>query len=219
MTTQDFYDTLITPAKDYLITNEGTDDNLYRAGTYTIHTTNSLTGATLVDANPIFTDTQADITAFNAGSLPEVQDQPTTVQNYYLHRFDPVAGVDFVPPVVQKIDTNDLQAMPSAMYSSLAANNIRWNVDNGADYLGTYTKYIVYQYWVTAGAGSQALPGTTSDARGSSMANNYTSSSTVRTEQPNSTTYYAQTVPSGSPSSYSTWNLIIAYVDNSGTYQ
>ena len=221
MTTDDFFDTIITPAKDYLITNEGTDDDLYRAGTYTIHTTNSLTGATLVDANPIFTDTQADITAFSAGSLPEVQDQPSTVQNYYLHRFDPVAGVDFVPPVVQKIDTNDLQAIPSAQYSALAANLIRWNVDNGIDYSGgsTYTKYIVYQYTVTAGAGAAALPGTTTDVRGSSMANNYTSSSTVRTEQPNSTTYYAQTVPSGSPSAYSTWNLIIGYVDGGGSYQ
>lgn len=221
MTTNDFYDTIITPAKDYLITNEGTDDNLYRAGTYTIHTTNSLTGATLVDANPIFTDTQADVTAFSAGSLPEVQDQPTTVQNYYLHRFDPVAGVDFVPPVVHKIDTNDLQVMPSAQYSALAADQIRYNVDNGYDYSGgsTFTKYITYQYWTVAGTGAAALPGTTSDARGSSMANNYTSSSTVRTEQPNSTTYYSQTVPSGSPSAYSTWNLIIAYQDNGGTYQ
>lgn len=219
MNTQDFYDTIITPAKDYLITNEGTDDNLYRAGTYTIHTTNSLAGATLVDANPVFTDTQADVTAFNTGSLPEVQDQPQTVQEYFLHRFDPVADVDFVPPVVQKIDTNDLQVMPSAMYSSLAANNIRWNVDNGADYLGTFTRYITYQYVVTAGAGAAALPGTTSDARGTSLANNFVSSSTVRTEQPNSTTYYSQTVPSGSPSSYQTWNLIIAYVDNGGTYQ
>ena len=36
MTWQDFNDTILTPAKDLLITNEGTDDNLYRAGTYTI---------------------------------------------------------------------------------------------------------------------------------------------------------------------------------------
>ena len=225
MTTNDFYDTIITPAKDYLITNEGTDDNLYRAGTYTIHTTNSLTGATLVDSNPIYTDTQADIAAFSSGSLPEFQDQPETVQEYFLHRFDPVAGVDFVPPVVHKIDTNDLQVMPSAQYSALAADQIRYNVDNGYDYSGgsTFTKYISYQYWPIAGTGAAALPGTTSDARGSSMTNNIASSATTRTGQdqpdPNATQYYAQSVPSGAQTSYTTWNLIVAYTDNGGTYQ
>ena len=221
MTTQDYFDTIITPAKDYLITNEGTDDNLYRAGTYTIHTTNSLSGATLVDANPIFSDTQADVTAFNAGSLPEVQDQPLHVQHYYLHRFDPVAGIDYVPPVVQKIDTYDLQSMPSVEYSSLTANLMRWNTLNGVDYTAnvTRTKYIRYQYWPVAGAGATALPGTTADARGSSMANTLTGLQTIRYEQPNSTTYYAQYVPVGAATAYTTWNLIIAYIDNTGAYQ
>lgn len=220
MTTQDYFDTIITPAKDYLITNEGTDDNLYRAGTYTIHTTNSLSGATLVDANPIFSDTQADVTAFNAGSLPETLDQPLHVQHYYLHRFDPVAGVDFVPPVVQKIDTYDLQSMPSVEYSALSQNLIRWNVEQGVDYTQnvTRTKYLRYQYWATAGAGAAALP-STADARGSSMANTLTGSQTIRYEQPNSTTYYAQYVPVGAASAYTTWNLIAVYMDNTGAYQ
>ena len=219
MNTQDFWDTIITPAKDYLITNEGTDDDLYRAGTYTIHTTTSLTGATLVDANPIFSDTQADITAFASGNLPESQDQSTTVQNYYLHRFNPVAGVDFVPPVVHKIDTSDVQSLPSTMYSSLAKNQIRWNVDNGLSAGGTQNKFMQYQFWPTAGAGAASLPGTFADARGSSMANTYTSAYIRRYEQPNSSTYYSQNVPTGTPTAYTTWNLIITYVDASANYQ
>ena len=218
MSAQDYYDTIITPAKDYLITNEGTNDDLYRAGTYTIHTTNSLSGATLVDANPIFSDTQADVSAFASGGLPENQDQPLQVQDYYLHRYDPVAGIDFVPPVVQKIDTNDLQSMPSAEYSSLSANLIRWNVSNGVDYTNTGTKYLSYQYWPTAGVGAATLP-STADARGSSMANTVTSSQTQKLHQPNSTTYYAQYVPSGSATAQTTWNLIVVYTDNGGTYQ
>lgn len=218
MDTRDFWETIIEPAKDYLITNEGIDDDLYRAGTYTIHTTTNLTGATLVDANPIFTDTQADIAAFASGTLPEIQDQPTTVQNYYLHRFDPVAGVDFVPPVVQKIDTNDVQSMPSAMYSSLAKNQIRWHVDNGVSDNGAeQNKFLMYQFWPTSGAGSAALP-STADARGSSMANTFTTAQTTRYEQPNSSTYYAQTVPSGTPTAVTTWNLLIGYLNSSGNY-
>lgn len=220
MTWMDMQDTFFTPAKDYLITNEGTNDDLYRAGTYTIHTTNSLAGCTLVDANPIFTDTQADVTAFASGSLPEVQDQPTTVQNYYLHRFNPTAGVDFVPPVVHKIDTNDLQSMPSSVVSTLWANDMKYNVDWGTNNTPTgQTKFITYQYVTTAGAGAGSLPGTVADVRGPSMTNTYTNTQTTRYEQPGGATYYSQNVPSGTPTSYATWNLIITYVDISGNYQ
>ena len=220
MTTQDYFDTIITPAKDYLVSPDGSEDNLYRAGTYTIQTLSGLSGTTLVDANPIFTDTQADVSAFAAGILPETQDQPLTVQNYYLHRYNPVAEIDFVPPVVVKIDTYDLQSMPSAEYSSLSANLIRWNVSNGVDYTNnvTRTKYLSYQYWPVSGAGSATLP-STADARGSSMANTLTTSQTQKLYQHDATTYYAQYVPEGAASAYTTWNLIIVYTDSTPTYQ
>ena len=35
---------------------------------------------------PVFIDTRADTSAYSAGSIPETQDQPTTIQNYYLQR-------------------------------------------------------------------------------------------------------------------------------------
>ncbi len=218
MTLTDFMDTIITPAKDYLITNEGSFDNVYRAGTYTIHTTNSLSGATLVDVNPVFTDTQADITAFSAGSLPETQDQPLTAQNYYLHRFDPVTSIDYTPPVVHKIDTNDLQALPSAGLADMFANCIRYSAVNGTDYNGTTTKILTYDFQITSGTGATSLS-STSDARGSGMTNTITTNQIDRTEQPNSTTYYSQNVPTGVPSTESTWNLIIAYKDQTNTLQ
>ncbi len=219
MTWKDFNDTILTPAKDYLITNEGTDDNLYRAGTYTIHTTTSLTGCTLVDPNPIFTDTQADVSGFASGSIPEPQDQPVTVQNYYLHRFNPVDGIDFVPPVITTLGDVNLQSMPSNLFQALVSNDMPYNVDYGVDYGNTQTKFITYQYWPTSGAGAAALPGATADVRGSSMANTFTSSQTIRYEQPYGGSYYSQSVPSGTPTAYTTWNLIISYIDGANNYQ
>ena len=218
MTLTDFMDTIITPAKDYLITNEGSFDNVYRAGTYTVHTTNSLSGATLVDVNPIYTDTQADISAFSSGGLPETQDQPVTAQNYYLHRFNPVASIDYTPPVVHKIDTNDLQALPTAGFVDMFSNAIRYSAVAGTDYNGTTTKILTYDFQVTSGTNATSLS-STSDTRGSGMVNTITTSQFERQEQPNSTTYYSQNVPSGTPSAERTHHLIIAYKDETNTLQ
>ena len=62
---------------------DGTD----RGGTFRIHNSTSLSLNTLVDAAPVFTDTRADTSAYAAGSIPETQDQPFTVENYYLFNF------------------------------------------------------------------------------------------------------------------------------------
>lgn len=222
MNWQDFNDTILTPAKDLLISDEGTNDVVYRAGTYTIHTSDNLANCTLVDANPIFTDTQADITGFSSGTLPEQQDQPVTVQNYYLHRFNALAGTNpfnFVPPVVMRLSDLNLQSMPTNLFQTLLANDMQYNVDFGIDYgSGTSTKYIQYRFHTTAGNGASSLT-STEDVRGSAMINTYTEVASTLNYLAYGNTYYAQNVPSGTPVAYATWNLVIGYVDNLGNRQ
>ena len=85
MNLTDVKDTFLHPAIDLLTSGStGTD----QAGTYTVSTGTSLSGCTNVSTTAIFTDTRADTGAYSAGSIPETQDQPTTITNYYLHRID-----------------------------------------------------------------------------------------------------------------------------------
>ena len=98
------------------------------------------------------------------------------------------------------------------------SNAIRYSAVAGTDYNGTTTKILTYDFQITSGTGATSLS-STSDARGSAMANTITTSQTQRQEQPNSSTYYSQNVPTGTPSAESTWNLIIAYKDQTNALQ
>ena len=82
MSLTDFKDTIIHPAIDLLAS--GTV-SATAAGTYHISTSASVSGSTEVSGanTPVFIDTRADTSAYSAGSIPETQDQPTTIQNYY----------------------------------------------------------------------------------------------------------------------------------------
>ena len=89
MNAQDMKDTFIHPAFDIIFS---TDTTTQQAGTYYISTsTTPGTGtnrSVLVSSNPDYTDTRADTSAYTSGSIPETQDQPTNITNYYLHRND-----------------------------------------------------------------------------------------------------------------------------------
>ena len=81
----DVRDTFIYPALTRI-----SSGNMHK-GTYLISTSSFYgPGVTEVSGSstPIFTDTRADTAAYAAGSIPETQDQPTTITNYYLHRVD-----------------------------------------------------------------------------------------------------------------------------------
>ena len=82
MSDVDYYDTIVHPAIDLLVSGSLTTN---QAGTYFISTATSVSGATLVDSNPVFTDTRADETLYSAGGIPEDLDQPKVIQHYYLH--------------------------------------------------------------------------------------------------------------------------------------
>ena len=85
MSLTDVKDTFLHPAIDLLTAGSTTTQ---QAGTYTIATSTTLSGATNVSTTPIFSDTRADTTLYTAGGIGETLDQPTTITNYYLHRID-----------------------------------------------------------------------------------------------------------------------------------
>ena len=86
MSLQDVKDTFLHPAID-LLTSASTSTQ--QAGTYTLATSTSLAGSTLVSSTPIFVDTRADTSAYTTKCRwyrRNALDQPTTITSYYLHR-------------------------------------------------------------------------------------------------------------------------------------
>ena len=89
MSLQDVKDTFLHPAID-LLTSASTSTQ--QAGTYTLATSTSLAGSTLVSSTPIFVDTRADtlhllIQVVVQSTIGDHSlDNPTTITSYYLHR-------------------------------------------------------------------------------------------------------------------------------------
>lgn len=122
MSLTDFYDTFISPAIDLLVTAGQTTA---QAGTYTIHTATTLSGATLVSATPIFTDTVANTAAYTSGGIPEVQDQPLTVTNYYLFIIN-AASVGTIPAPVYIRSDGHIQEFSAATLGQRLQDAIRY---------------------------------------------------------------------------------------------
>jgi len=128
MNLQDVKDTFLHPAIDLLASGStGTD----QAGTYHISTSSSVAGSTLVSATPVFSDTGANTGAYTAGSIPETQDQPTTLTNYYLQIIN---GTDtsFTSPVFIRSD-DQIQIYPTATFQSLLQEWIRYTAVSSSD--------------------------------------------------------------------------------------
>lgn len=84
-------------------------------------------------ANIIYTDTRADLSLFTAAGIPEAQDQPITINNYYLHKRN--VGVD---PTYSKIpvfatSTGNLQRYNDQVFSNKLTEWIRYLTINSAD--------------------------------------------------------------------------------------
>lgn len=86
MTSTDFYDTFVVPALARLAGRA--------VGDYSISTATSIVGYTLISSTPVYTDTRANSSAYTASGIPEAQDQPITINNYYLHVNTGTALVD-----------------------------------------------------------------------------------------------------------------------------
>jgi len=187
MTLQDVKDTFLHPAID-LLTSASTTTQ--QAGTYTISSSTSLTGATNVSTTPIFTDTRADVSAYTAGGIGETQDQPTTITNFYLHKID---GSDTSYTTPMLIDgSNNIQTYPEATFESLMQEWIRYTAVSSTDGYA-----LSYSY-------------TTGSNRGSGMADTkLDGSGNYQTRYVNTDDYRTQEFPNGAPTTINTYYLKI----------
>ena len=187
MTETDFYDTFIDPAMTQLT---GSDSGSATAGTYTISTSSTLSGATEVSgsATPIFTDTRADATAYTADGLIETRDQPTTVTNYYLHRWDSGPESEISKIVCHEIGSTDA--------TWLSQTDLRTQLSSGIRYF--MSQSVTYNF-------------SSGTSRGSAMLNTARSSGKLLQFQVDADDYRSQIVPDydASESTINTYRLYI----------
>jgi hypothetical protein len=141
MSLQDMYDTFAVDVfNGGWTSSDGSTiyPSLIAAQIYTISTTTSLTDYTAVPGPdgstiiPVFTDTRADVAAYDGASIPEDQDQPTTIQNYYLLKKDTV-NVAFDAMVRVNTDGN-VVAMTSVGIDAAIGAAIRYLIQAETGY-------------------------------------------------------------------------------------
>ena len=198
MNAQDMKDTFIHPAFDIIFS---TDTTTQQAGTYYISTsTTPGTGtnrSVLVSSNPVYTDTRADTSAYTAGSIPETQDQPTNITNYYLHRNDfasnPVPSMTL--PLYIRGD-NDLQEYPTSGFPTFDQL-----IEN---FMGHTAGYSTDGYTLRYEIGTS----TANYTKGTGIADTrLNGSGNYQTRFVNADDYRAQEFPDGSPTTINTYYL------------
>ena len=268
MSLQDVKDTFLHPAID-LLTSASTGTQ--QGGTYTLGTSTSLAGSTLVSSTPIFVDTRADTTAYsddaaglgqnydknhssggNTGTntitlnnvndlevgmtifrqdnstLPdkknnptfitnitgntltlsqnftsnasgtytiggEAVDQPTTIQNYYLHKINGTNSSYTSPMFINA--QNNIQEFNTTAWESLLQEWIRHTAATSSD-----------GYKITYSLGSSGSGNT----RGTAVVNTILNGTgNYQTHQVDGDDYRAQEFPNGTPTTANTYNLRI----------
>ena len=184
MTATDVFDTFITQAITSLV--DGTD----RDGTFRIHTATSLTDHTLISATPVFTDTRANSAAYTAGGIPETQDQPTTITNYYLFRTNQGSAPSITVPF-QVTTGNDLQTYSTSSFDAMLLAEMRHHTVN------------------TAGSRINYSINGTGNNRGSGMVDTRLDGSTYKQRFVNANDYRTQEFPSGTAQTVNTYILKI----------
>ena len=188
MSLTDVKDTFLHPAIDLLTAGSTTTQ---QAGTYTIATSTTLSGATNVSTTPIFSDTRADTTLYTAGGIGETLDQPTTITNYYLHTIDGSNTSYTLPFYVNA--SNNLQEYDATTFQSLLQEWIRYTAASSTD-----------GYKITYGTGSSG------NTRGTSIVDTrLNGSGNYQTRFVNANDYRAQEFPDGTPTTINTFNLRI----------
>jgi len=190
MTATDVFDTFITQAIGTL--TDGND----RDGTFRISTSTSESGHTLISSNPVFTDTRANTSLYSAGGIPELQDQPFDVNNYYLHRTNQGASPSVTLPF-QITSGNDLQRYSITAFDAMLLAEIRHHTVNTS---GSTISYNINGSGNNRGTG---MVDTRLDGSG-----NYQQ----RQDGPggtSGTSYRTQEFPNGSPQTISTYFLKI----------
>ena len=190
MNLQDVKDTFLHPAIDLLTAGSTTTQ---QAGTYTIATSTTLSGATNVSTTPIFSDTRADTTLYTAGGIGETLDQPTTITNYYLHRIDG-SNTSYTAPFFINA-SNHLQEFDTTTFNTLLQEWIRYTAASSTD------GYAISYSIGTSGSGN---------TRGSGIVDTkLNGSGNYQTRFVNADDYRAQEFPNGTPTTINTYNLRI----------
>jgi len=189
MTLTDMYDTFIYPAIDTL--TDGAD----RPGTYRIHSTNTLTGSTLISSTPVFSDTRADLSDYTSGNIGSNMDgTPDTVTNYYLFRVNAGSATSYSAPVFIRSD-DDLQQYSTASFDAILKNCVR---HVASEVTGSRIRYSLN------GSGNN---------RGSGMSNTILNGSgNYQTRYVNTDDYRAQEFPNGTAITANTYYLRIYQV-------
>ena len=192
MNLTDFKDTFLHPAIDLLAAGTTTTQ---QGGTYHISTTASVSGSTEVSGSntPIFIDTRADTSAYAAGSIPETQDQPTTIQNYFLQR---ITGAEITYTEPYFLDgSNNIKEFTTANFNSLLQEWMQFTAVSSPD------NHTLSYNIGTSGSGN---------TRGSGMADTILDGSgNYQTRQVNNDDYRAQEFPNGSVTTAATYFLRI----------
>jgi len=138
--------------------------SLLAAEIYTIHTTTSLTDYTAVPGPdgstiiPVFTDTRADVAAYDGASIPEDQDQPTNIQNYYLLKKD-VPALPALPAMVRVNTDGNVVAMTSGAIDTAIGAAIRYMIQAETGYK------IRYEYGVNGSGTGTTVGSAMTDSR------------------------------------------------------
>ena len=207
MTRDDMYDTFINDAIDLLV--DGND----RDGTYRISTeSTTLADHTIVNSNPIFTDTNFDKSIHGAVTstttlniLPLSGSNTIAVANWYLWRTNQGTSYD-TPSIVLpiKTDTNqDFVQYSAADFDTLLENLLFYSAASRTNYRIRYD---------IEGDGQDAFtissPSSTPMTRGDAITDS-TLDSQVRINDQDGDTYRSQNLPTGASETETTYTLKI----------
>ena len=190
MSLQDVKDTFLHPAIDLLTAATTTSQ---QAGTYTLATSTSLSGSTLVSATPVFVDTRADTTAYDQNTIGDhALDNATTITSYYLHKING-AVVSYVSPVFINA-SNNIQEYNTTSFESLLQEWIRHTAASSSD--GHKITYSLD----SSGSGN---------TRGTAIVNTILNGAGNYQTRQVGDDYRAQEFPNGTPTTANTYNLNI----------
>ena len=191
MTYQDVLDSIVRPVIDELTNGSNTNQ---QAGTYFIDTNSTASGdESLVSSTPVFLDTRANVSAYTSSGIGETQDQPTTINSYYLKKNTISSPSLSVLPLKIRGD-NDIQEFTLAEVNTIANELMR---NETIDSTGGYKiRYNINGTGTNVGSGMI-------DTRLTGGSGNY------QTRYVNTNDYRAQEFPDGTATTISTYFLKI----------
>ena len=203
MNLEDLVDSIIEPTIDLMVAATESDTT---AGTYTISTSTSVTDYTEVSGanTAIYADTRANTSAYTAAGIPETQDQPTTINSYYLHR----RNAGSTTPSTQLLHLDNAYADPTQQANVKDFDIRQYTIAEATTLLGTWLKVYageVSGYKITY---SITTDGSGGNARGSSMVDTkLDGSGAFSTTLQDANDYRAQEFPNGSAATVTTYTL------------